>query len=627
VADGRDAARQRLDRALESMAAAPTGRLLGRAPITSHFERYDGSDPAAPIAQSDWEQCCVDLERIAVPGATPLASIALIRARAAALHEQRLTPIAVIDARYNVPGERFLRQFLKAAGDDAAAALDEAQCSIATAIAPRRVVGWHATAPVHDGLRVTFVLDSSLYFSNVGERPPALDIDFADGRGYQSVAFGATVTVDYADASDKPLRYRWQSGNNQRHAASTLRLRARDAAQPDATWPLQATITYQGQANAGTAYVFYGTEDGVKHAKVTHPVLFLHPLTKVTPYSADDWMGLVGSLVDPLLKAGSDVILLSPALPGDYIQRSAFVAVECLNQIAARRAPGRPVAVVGLNVGAVVSRYALAYMEQHSLDHGAAYYVSLDGPHQGMNIALSLQWMLGILATEFEVGDARDMVAMLTSTAALQVLYYRVTGESGEATDPLHIDLLADLQAIGYPQKTVNAGISTGTRDGLVICGYAATAMNWHGGVGTTGYLLTGPAGGGVTTQIGECFYIKTMKTYSITVQLPVAYDQAPGSKLNGFGQLAEKMAAKTGTGTVDHPIDFAALVPTVSAIDWTCTTPYTAIANAVDTNPSSPFDLYVIEPQLLQQPSAALDLLLGVHQQTPAAPELAAAS
>lgn len=49
--------------------------------------------------------------------------------------------------------------------------------------------------------------------------------------------------------------------------------------------------------------------------------------------------------------------------------------------------------VLGQSMGGAVARYALADMEQSSLDHKTMPFVSHDAPQQGANIPVSVQYM------------------------------------------------------------------------------------------------------------------------------------------------------------------------------------------------------------------------------------------
>src|SRR5476651_70080 len=78
----------------------------------------------------------------------------------------------------------------------------------------------------------------------------------------------------------------------------------------------------------------------------------------------------------------------------DYIQRNAYTLVKIIQDINSKlvaSGSSEKLVVVGPSMGGLISRYALTYMEQHSLDHNTRLWVSFDSPHLGANIPIGDQ--------------------------------------------------------------------------------------------------------------------------------------------------------------------------------------------------------------------------------------------
>ncbi len=141
------------------------------------------------------------------------------------------------------------------------------------------------------------------------------------------------------------------------------------------------------------------------------------------------------NLLDDMRNQGMDVIILSfptytrtddgALIQGgaDYIERNGLVLVNLLETINAQIPINSDCIVMGVSMGGLVSRYALTFMEQNSLEHNTGLWFSFDSPHRGANVPISLQYALNYIA---EYSDDDDMRAQrdltLNSPAAKQML-------------------------------------------------------------------------------------------------------------------------------------------------------------------------------------------------------------
>ena len=110
----------------------------------------------------------------------------------------------------------------------------------------------------------------------------------------------------------------------------------------------------------------------------------------------------------------------------DYIERNALTHVQLYRQLVHRLNQNNSeesLVIVGPSMGGQISRYALAYMEKHNLDHRTRLWVSIDSPHLGANIPIGVQSLLHLMRDITGSVAAEDFIEQqLNSAAARQQL-------------------------------------------------------------------------------------------------------------------------------------------------------------------------------------------------------------
>ena len=81
----------------------------------------------------------------------------------------------------------------------------------------------------------------------------------------------------------------------------------------------------------------------------------------------------------------------------DFIQRNAFILVKLINEINSMKVGSEQNVIIGPSMGGLISRYALRYMEQNTLDHDTRLYLSFDSPHLGANVPIGLQYLFNYM--------------------------------------------------------------------------------------------------------------------------------------------------------------------------------------------------------------------------------------
>ncbi len=139
-------------------------------------------------------------------------------------------------------------------------------------------------------------------------------------------------------------------------------------------------------------------------------------------------------------------------------------------------------------MGGQISRYALAFMEKKKAqtgladwDHNCRLWVSFDSPHEGANIAISVQQNLDFLANEIGNSDAQAALKNeVLSTASKQFLIEQMDGLNG--TSPFHQKYYYGITnngfdslnkngvagSHGYPMQCRKVALVNGSRDGVL---------------------------------------------------------------------------------------------------------------------------------------------------------------
>ncbi len=261
--------------------------------------------------------------------------------------------------------------------------------------------------------------------------------------------------------------------------------------------PITASIAYQGYDEAqpyfgeGVYEIFADNIDGI----LDNPIIVLDGFD---PGDGRDIAGLYNSLsfggdnmADILRDEGYDIVILNAPIyttsgkeidgGADYIQRNAMVLIELINLLNDQKVGDEELVVLGPSMGGLIARYALAYMEQNSLEHETRLYISFDSPHRGANIPISLQYLINYLARQIGNAEALAIVEdVLNSPAAREMLYDHYLAHLQAGSDYLQdpAKLLpdgapnfrdafqAELDALGFPQDVRNVSMVNGSSQG-----------------------------------------------------------------------------------------------------------------------------------------------------------------
>ena len=307
---------------------------------------------------------------------------------------------------------------------------------------------------------------------------------------------------------------------------------SRSACEDGVLWIIESDIPFKGyqESKATTsiadAHIYYHKAGGTpeQDCKLIRPIIivdgfdpmdedrdFEKILEKMNYNNNDD------NLVSELQNMGFDVIILnfpvlgSPAIQyksevkqyrsngtfqryvnligrdggADYIERNAFLVVKLIQEVNAElqlNGSGEELVVVGPSMGGLVTRYALAYMEEKhqsgvpNMDHNTRLWISFDAPHKGANISLGTQLTLDYFGNHIENQELIEKFnKKLRSVAARQMLikqYDAKWNENNYQSRYFHRTFVKSLKnngldgAKGYPQNLRKVSLLNGPING-----------------------------------------------------------------------------------------------------------------------------------------------------------------
>ncbi|RXJ46087.1 T9SS type A sorting domain-containing protein [Gelidibacter gilvus] len=357
---------------------------------------------------------------------------------------------------------------------------------------------------------------------------------------------------------------------------------------------VDASIPYQGFDEAipllGSAQykIYYDNVDGV----LDKPIFLIDGFdpndSRDIPavYALLNYGNSGMNLADLIRDEGYDLVVLNfeAAYPSptdgtilmggaDFIQRNALTLVELINTINSMKIGSEQNVVIGPSMGGLISRYALRYMEQNTMDHDTRLHISFDAPHRGANVPIGMQYLFNYMVNgEPGITEAEPLVnGLLNSPAAKQMLIDHYLGHvaaNGVSQDnsthtpkgaPDFRDAFqTELDAMGFPQNTRNVAITNGSGVGQMT--------------GTPGMELINHTFDMGTIDIGG------LPVYSRAL---VAVHFAPVAN--------ENINVSNFTGEI-RLLPFG---PWITALNFTASAQSTATSDGLDSAPGGQFDLF----------------------------------
>ncbi|MFE5144273.1 esterase/lipase family protein [Streptomyces fagopyri] len=231
----------------------------------------------------------------------------------------------------------------------------------------------------------------------------------------------------------------------------------------------------------GTAWVYFSP---LNRRQLVRPVVLSDGFSAGSSSLDQLWHGLEENgdfrFISELHATGRDVIILGYDDRTASITANAETAIECIRRAIAERVGRAKLTVGGFSMGGLVTRYALAKMEQDPTlpDHETSLYLSYDTPHQGAWFPVALQAFTHYATDKWGetpgVGPVlRQFSGLLNSPAARQMARWHIekAGDTPEQASE-RVAFLRELDELGgWPRNVrkigVANGVDTGTGNGI----------------------------------------------------------------------------------------------------------------------------------------------------------------
>jgi hypothetical protein len=308
---------------------------------------------------------------------------------------------------------------------------------------------------------VSLIFKPELFYNTSGKSVSTLSIDFADGRGYLTAGWNSSIISNYTTAGTKNIKIKVMfTDGSVVQCYSILEITDVSINIPQARFNGDTVETELFVANAkhsgGMLYIEYDENDSERGLNKPLIVIEGFDAHKVAPelqednYSfnkfvdAMDRIALSYDLNHQLDKiAGYDLVFLDYDEGTDDIRRNAALVEEVITWVNAEKAKTGSIeqnVVLGISMGGLVGRYALADMTKQGIDTQTKLLITHDSPHRGANTPLGFQFltrqlndvfvvqMLNLLEVFPQITQANRL---LDEPASQQMSIVRAVNESG----------------------------------------------------------------------------------------------------------------------------------------------------------------------------------------------------
>ncbi len=169
--------------------------------------------------------------------------------------------------------------------------------------------------------------------------------------------------------------------------------------------------------------------------------------------------------IDTLQQHGYDLVLVDFYDGARDIRENAALVEKVINLCNVYKNSEHSVVVAGASMGGLISRYALRNMEIQNKPHCTRLYISLDAPHLGAYIPMSLQSALYFMAPYSSAANS-FVYDKLERPAAQQLLFYQ-WGASNQLQPANFLSFQSELNAMGLPKNCRNIAVANGNKNGI----------------------------------------------------------------------------------------------------------------------------------------------------------------
>lgn len=356
-----------------------------------------------------------------------------------------------------------------------------------------------SAAPITMGVKyanVVFRIDPAFYFTDQfsqaeqNEKHWQFKVDFGDGNGWKSIdpTILSNHNVTYPSAGDKVLKVAWFDGSNiMRLSKSSLRVASiQEPLSPDFAISVEGVNAEVFPACNNTS--IYDLGKVVLYLEGYDALDIFPGLNRTTTDIYNDQ--IKKEELATLRNFGYDIVVVDWDNSGVDIRKNAEYLIKLIERIKCMMSSDQQIVIMGESMGGLIARHALLTMEASRFGTGPCYpekrhntrlLITVDTPHQGANVPLSLQHLYRdgtnllkkvVPISSFLLGNVFN--AFLDGRAAQQMLRYHVdTHIPGAAYSPYSqhqksTEFFTELKDMGnYPKMCKLVALSNGSMAGF----------------------------------------------------------------------------------------------------------------------------------------------------------------
>lgn len=420
---------------------------------------------------------------------------------------------------------------------------------------------------------VTVLFKNDLFFTNTNKTISSIQIDFNDGAGYSTIALNSPFTKTYTDTGYKRWKMKLTCTDNSVYECYSEFYVLQVVNSLEYNRPPDLDTLFNavpGLHSGGRVTVRYSLKDPA--TKLNKPFIIVEgydasrvaPLLK-EPLDDAEIIKLLSSQTGTYKfsralddTAGYDLVFVDFNDGTDHILRNVALVKQVLawvNSVKATNQNPQDNVVLGMSMGGLVLRYALADLTKQNIPTGTRLLITHDSPHQGANPPMGFQYVTRFIAKSIIGGIHLDALIkikqgnkLLDEPATSQLAIYKVNSDYTYSINTFLSTTYRNMITFGPndPQPAYKfiatasgseCGVSTLAPGSTMVHVSSGPVLSWpwintRPRVTTTLNVKALP-NGGAPIKIAELSFTGYIKLYGL-IDLPVTYNMLSGYSPQG---------------------------------------------------------------------------------------------
>jgi hypothetical protein len=320
----------------------------------------------------------------------------------------------------------------------------------------------------------------SNYHSNVNVQ----SISFDEGTTWNNVTNNSISTIIPTNTEWFSVAVKYSVNGTMKETGIKFQVETKSLINPD-TAPWQVSSSFEidtlvgNNLVRGNAYTLLSTDGvfdkpfvfvegidfGNDHLPTRNGTFGWDAFSSGSPTGQYTMLQLMPYWIDTLQQHGYDIVLVDFYDGARDIRENAALVEKIITLCNSYKNSEHSIVVAGASMGGLISRYALRNMEIQNIPHCTRLYISLDAPHLGAYIPMSLQSALYFMSPYSSAANS-FVYDKLERPAAQQLLFYQ-WGASNQLQPANFLSFQSELNAMGLPQNCRNIAVANGNKNGI----------------------------------------------------------------------------------------------------------------------------------------------------------------